>query len=151
MIVQMYQCFSDIKVKDKQINYLQDIEVKRKNSKDIYDFEFTCKKFDGFVNANYFYIPDYNLWYYRETVNEDMGNILTFTIHVDALYSLREYVNNLYTLIVRQENIYSPYMIDSKLPTRVNRVKEVKEIGGLEVNQSGKCVVITVSGGISEE
>lgn len=150
MVVQMYQNFSDIRCKEKQLNYIRDMEVTRKDTKDIYDFSFTCTKFDGYLNCNFFYIPDYNLWYYRETVNEQMGDILKFIVHVDPLQSLKDYVNNLYTLIVRQENIYSPYMVDSKLPTRVNRVKDVKKIGQLDVDQTGKCIVITVTGGTAE-
>lgn len=147
MEIKAYNNRSDIRCLRKQVSELATIDIRKQDSTSIYDFDFTMAKMDNWQSMNYFYIPEYNLWYYQVDCDIDLGREVRKSLKVDPLQSLQGYVSNIYTLIVRQEHLYSPYMVDPKLPTRINRVKETRKIGHLDIDQSGKCIALITSGG----
>lgn len=100
--------------------------------------------FDNVKQLNYAYIPDFNRYYFVNNVTVDTAQTMAIEMHVDVLYTYRAGIKNISTLIVRQENVYSDYLVDSMLPVRNNRFKIKRNVG--EVGD-GNYYYLTVNGG----
>lgn len=100
--------------------------------------------FDNVKQLNYAYIPDFNRYYFVNNVTVDTAQTMEIEMHVDTLYTYRQGIKNISTLIVRQENVYSDYLVDSMLPVRSNRFKIKKNVGKVG---DGNYYYLTVNGG----
>jgi hypothetical protein len=99
----------------------------------------------SYASVNYMYIPAFKRYYFVDNITACIGNILEFSGSVDVLNTYKNEIKNITTFIERQEKIYSPYILDSELPTRVNRFREKKNIG--TVGESNDCYYLTVNNG----
>ena len=106
---------------------------------------FTVNDTPQLANANYCFIPQFNRFYYVTITYESHG-ICTVNCSVDVLQSFENYIRGLYTLIERQEFVFSPYILDGELLTRVDRKLTYKKLGSIG-NPSGAYIALTVTGG----
>lgn len=147
MNVIFYTNSSDPKKCGKALNQLTNvIECKKKYDTTITAPVLTTKEFDGWQEANYCYIEDFNRFYALEPITSTLGGLLEIPCHVDVLETYKDYVKSIRTFVERQENVYSPYITDEELPVRVTRTQQAYSIGHLG-NPTGRNIAITICGG----
>lgn len=79
--------------------------------------------------CNYAYISDFGRYYFITDIIETTASQLEISMHVDVLKTYASQIRSISTLILRQENVYSPYYEDKEALVRVNRFREKKNIG----------------------
>ena len=87
--------------------------------------------------CNYAYISEFGRYYFINDITEMTASQLAISMHVDVLNTYKSQIRSISTLILRQENVYSPYYEDKETLVRVNRFREKKNIGtvgGAETN-----------------
>ena len=98
--------------------------------------------------ANYLYIPDFGRYYFINNIVEKTGRVFEIVCHVDVLHTYKGNIKQLTALILRQENIYHPYIEDDKLLVRNDRFFEKRVIG--KVGNGTDNYYITVNNGGDE-
>lgn len=110
--------------------------------------------FDKFDTCNYVFIETLNRYYSIKDVKILSSTLLQIDCEVDVLASYSSEIKNLTTLIVRQENKFEPYVVDSHLPVRVNRKVQYLKFSsspftnGKTLGSSNYCFALTVNGGV---
>lgn len=79
--------------------------------------------------CNYAHISDFGRYYFINNITETTANQLEISMHVDVLKTYAQQIRGISTLILRQENVFSPYYEDKEALVRVNRFREKKNIG----------------------
>ena len=79
--------------------------------------------------CNYAYISDFGRYYFINDIIETTANQLEISMHVDVLKTYSSQIRSISTMILRQENVYSPYYEDKEALVRVNKKKKKKNIG----------------------
>lgn len=74
------------------------------------------------------------------------GGLVEISCKEDTLTTFANQLANVNTLILRQENVWNPYIVDSQLPVRTERKISFKKIGNIG-NPNGHNIVLTVGGG----
>ena len=95
--------------------------------------------------CNYAHISEFGRYYFINDITEAPANQLEISMHVDVLKTYASQIRGISTLILRQENIYSPYYEDKEALVRVNRFREKKNIG--TVGGSNTEYYLTVNNG----
>ena len=95
--------------------------------------------------CNYAYISEFGRYYFINDITESTASQLAISMHVDVLNTYKSQIRSISTLILRQENIYSPYYEDKETLVRVNRFREKKNIG--TVGGSDTNYYLTVNNG----
>ena len=104
------------------------------------------KKISTLRKCNYLYIPSMGRYYYVNDIVLKQGGMFELKCHVDVLMTYKGDIRNITTLILRQENVNNPYIEDSQLLVRANRVYEKHSIG--MVGDGTDHYYITVNGGV---
>ena len=79
--------------------------------------------------CNYVHISDFGRYYFIKDIVETTANQLEISMHVDVLNSYKDDIRSITTLILRQENVFSPYFVDEEMLVRTTRFREKKNIG----------------------
>ena len=95
--------------------------------------------------CNYAYISEFGRYYFINDIIETTANQLEISMHVDVLKTYSSQIRSISTLILRQENVFSPYYEDKEALVRVNRFREKKNIG--TVGGSDTNYYLTVNNG----
>ena len=95
-------------------------------------------------SCNYFYLNDFNRYYYIEDAVLLQHGVYEITGCVDPLKSFESGINGLTALVLRNEFEYNGDIVDDEITPRIKRQITKKVIGNV-----GKVVsiVITVAGG----
>ena len=95
-------------------------------------------------SCNYFYLNDFNRYYYKEDAVLLQHGVYEITGRVDPLKSFEGGINGLTALVLRNEFEYNGDIVDDEITPRIKRQITKKVIGNV-----GKVVniVITVAGG----
>lgn len=104
------------------------------------------KKISTLKKCNYLYIPSMGRYYYVNDIVLKQGGMYELKCHVDVLMTYKGDIRNITTLILRQENVNNPYIEDSQLLVRTNRVYEKHTIG--MVGDGTDHYYLTVNGGV---
>ena len=106
----------------------------------------------NYFTCNYIYSYGTNKYYFVNDIRMINASSLEFICTVDVLETYKNNILSLTTLIERQENIYSPYIVDNELKlttanrdTGVSRVLDKYSVGMLGNNVT---YVITTVGGV---
>lgn len=151
MQVILYCNLSDKKTKDKIKNQLtQLISATAKGDIDILHPEILLKYDPTYItsNVNYCYIADYGRYYFVDTPTLLTGGEILLSCEIDVLSSWTQYVNNITTLIERQEFINSPLVSDNKYILRNDRYIDRYVVGSALTEQG---YYITVNGGTEKQ
>ena len=104
------------------------------------------------ANNNYAYIPNYQRYYYVDSVTVGRNGMYIVQLSVDVLMSYADAIKNLSATISRQENIGINDIVDSLLPLQ-NRKElaviefESSEFNIVNANASSYNFVLNVAGG----
>ena len=104
------------------------------------------KKISTLRKCNYLYIPSMGRYYYVNDIVLKQGGMYELKCHIDVLMTYKGDIRNITTLILRQENVNNPYIEDSQLLVRANRVYEKHTIG--KVGDGTDHYYLTVNGGV---
>lgn len=107
---------------------------------------FSYKKMSELRKCNYMYVPSMGRYYFINDLILKQGGIYELKCHIDVLMTYKRDIQNITTLILRQENIHNPYIEDSELLVRSNRYYEKYNIG--MVGDSTDHYYLTVNGGV---
>lgn len=95
--------------------------------------------------CNYAHIPDFGRYYFVNDIVEATANQLEVSMHVDVLRTYASDIRGISTLILRQENVFSPYFVDEHALVRTNRFRTKKNIG--TVGSNSNVYYLTVNNG----
>lgn len=96
------------------------------------------------ASTNYFFIPDYNRYYYLTDLSVDTAGTIWVSGRVDVLMSNVRAILGTQSLVVRQEHLKNKMLADPEVPIENGRIIEYTEIGKLA---QGMHYYLTVSGG----
>ena len=152
-----------------QIKFGYTFDDRRKLEKSVTWFDtFDCKPYTDYnisapnllitnatgaiANNNYAYIPDYQRYYYVDSVTVGRNGMYVVQLSVDVLMSYVDGIKNLSATISRQENIGINDIVDSLLPVQKRKNLAVIEFENSEFNISNAGTgdynfVLNVSGG----
>lgn len=147
MQVILYCNLSDKKTKDKiKTQLTQPISASPKGDIDILHPEILLTYDPAYItgNVNYCYIADYGRYYFVNTPTLLTGGEMLLSCEIDVLSTWAQYVNNIATLIERQEFVNSPLVSDKKYILRNDRYIDRYVIGSALTEQG---YYLTVNGG----
>ena len=105
------------------------------------------KKFTGWNDVRVVYIPELYRYYYVLSSTMREGGIVSYELKADVLLTYGQSLASLNVLVDRQENLYSPMIEDPLLRLRVNRQKQIQNIGTFGNPTSGSNYCLIVNGG----
>lgn len=149
MTINVYRNASDKNVVDKSISEIGTLSGSLRDSCSVTDPTILIEG-GNLSSINYFYIPDFNRYYYVVSVTSVRTGVWAITGHVDVLMSYRSQIRNLGAVISRTEDtgIANLYLPDDKLLVTSRRDFTLKTFPG-RVATGGKQFVVTVAGGSS--
>lgn len=69
-----------------------------------------------FTEYNYAYIPGFRRYYFIKNIQSMSTELVTIELTVDVLMSFREEIKKCSGYVLRQENKYNQYLVDSEQP-----------------------------------
>lgn len=149
MIINLYHNASDKNVMDKSLSEVGTLSGSLRDSCSVTDPTILIEG-GNFSSVNYFYIPEFNRYYYVVSIVSIRTGVWSITGHVDVLMSYRSQIRRLGAVISRAEDngIANLYLPDDKLLVTSRRDFSLKTFPG-RVATSGKQFVITIAGGSS--
>lgn len=141
----LYTLTSDRKCAKKSITQIRQVNCNLKMPTDIINPTFILTKAD-YSRTNYIYWVEEQRYYFVNNPTYIEGGLVEIPCHVDVLSSWWKHLSNIQTLVERQENVWSPYIIDTELPTRTERNISYKVVGNIG-SPTDAYIALTVSGG----
>lgn len=147
MILELMNTSADKRYLSKSTSLIKKVTCKIKEGTSIINPTVIIKKLsDGHIRkCNYAHISEFGRYYFINDITEAPANQLEISMHVDVLKTYSSQIRGISTLILRQENIFSPYYEDKDALVRVNRFREKKNIG--TVGGSDNNYYLTVNNG----
>ena len=147
MTLELMNTNADKRYLSKSTSLIKKVTCKIKEGTSIINPTVIIKKLsDGHIRkCNYAHISEFGRYYFINDITEAPANQLEISMHVDVLKTYAAQIRGISTLILRQENIYSPYYEDKEALVRVNRLREKKNIG--TVGGSNTEYYLTVNNG----
>ena len=145
MRVILYNNKSDNNVVNKQIVRIKNMSnVIIKENTSIINPVFIIKNVvnQKIIKSNYLFSNDFNRYYYINNIVAINGGMFELHCSVDVLFTYKNEIKRLTTLIDRQENVFNNYIVDNELPLRCERELDVKRIGTISPNISYVLTVI---------
>lgn len=145
MKVSFYTTKSDRRVVNKSIALLSTIECDLKDNCNILNPALIVDKnaLVSYTACNYVYIPTFKRYYYTR-ITAMVGDMLTIEGSVDVLMTYRSGIYSITCDVLRQENNYNKYYVDTLMPKRNTKNIQYLKIGDLPA-QNG--IYLTVTGG----
>ena len=131
MTLELMNTSTDKRYLSKSTSLIKKVTCKIKEGTSIINPTVIIKKLsDGHIRkCNYAHISEFGRYYFINDITEAPANQLEISMHVDVLKTYSSQIRGISTLILRQENIFSPYYEDKEALVRVNRFREKKNIG----------------------
>ena len=155
MNVTLYQCNDDKRKINKSLKTYNSFTCKFMNDSNIINPILLVSRnlINDYVNCNYAYIDTLQRYYFINDMSLKSDGFTELRLTEDVLMSFRNDINNLQCIIIRQENVYDPYIIDNELITRSNRFFEALAFPNKIFNYSDKTldsnnIVLTTVGSI---
>lgn len=132
----------------KDMRVIKECEIHIKGEVNILHPKFSVNGFDGYEDCNYMYIPAWKRYYFIDEIKLDNYLVLWVSGRVDALSTWWSYLKNVQCLIQRQEFVWNPFIQDTQLPVRTERLIEYQKIGNIgSPSSKGNNIVLTATGG----
>lgn len=123
MEITLYTCSDDNSKCNKTLTNAKTVDVLLKDDNiSLTDVSFIISAFDGYTQYNYCYIPNFNRYYYINSMMINNGQSLTCTCHVDVLKTYYQQIIKLTALIYRQTTNANALIADSMIQEQVNEM-----------------------------
>ena len=148
MTLELMSTSSDKRYLSKSTSLIKKVTCKIKEGTSIINPTVIIKKLsDGHIRkCNYAHISEFGRYYFINDITEAPANQLEISMHVDVLKTYSSQIRGISTLILRQENIFSPYYEDKEALVRVNRFREKKNIGTVGGNDTNYYLTVNNGG-----
>lgn len=146
MVVNFYTSFDDKRKVNKLLNTITSLQalVKDESSLNAPTFVLSQSSLTNISRCNYCYCSVFNRYYFINNIKQMKGQCIEVYAKCDVLMSFNSEIRALSGMIVRQENITNPFIIDERIPVRTKRVISYKSVGNIG-NESG--IALTVNAG----
>lgn len=147
MKLQMLTTSADKRALNKSASEIDTVTCKLKQGTSIIDPIVIIGKISAknIRRFNYAHIADFGRFYFVNDIVEAPANQLEVSMHVDVLRTYAADIRGISTLILRQENVFSPYFVDEEALVRTNRFRTKKNIG--TVGGNSNVYYLTVNNG----
>lgn len=145
MRVILYNNKSDNNVVNKQIVRIKNMSnVIIKEDSSVINPVFIIKNIErqNIIKSNYLFSDEFSRYYYINNIVAINGGMFEMHCSIDVLFTYKNEIKRLTTLIDRQENVFNNYIVDNELPLRCERELDVKKIGTISPNISYVLTVI---------
>ena len=148
MKLELMNTSADKRYLSKSVSVVKKVTCKIKEGTSIINPTVIIKKLsDGHIRkCNYAHISEFGRYYFINDITEAPANQLEISMHVDVLKTYSSQIRGISTLILRQENVYSPYYEDKEALVRVNRFREKKNIGTVGGNDTNYYLTVNNGG-----
>lgn len=117
MVIKLYINTSDPKAVDKTLTGEISITGVARDPVDVVNPVIEYQRGETDITGyNYAYIEDFNRWYFMD-VTCDSYNMLTLTMHCDALSTAKNYLRARNATITRNQRLYNSYLNDPEFPS----------------------------------
>ena len=82
----------------------------------------------SFLNFNYCYIPDFNRYYFIQSIELNSKNLYRLNLNIDVLMSFKDNIKNLSGIVSRNEHTYNKLLEDDRLSFEYGRSVDEEEI-----------------------
>lgn len=130
MFVNFYTSVDDHRKVNKTLTPVNSADVVLKNDTSMLNPTIILKKESYDFNANYFYVGEFGRFYFVNDVKALTGQMVAVSGEIDVLMSFSSAINNLSTMIDRQENLTNGYIVDRELPVRVDKSVTINKFSG---------------------
>ena len=107
MLAKIYNTEDSTNTLNKNITFVEDIDIKFKEEVNIFKPVITIR-YDQLINFNYMYIPEFTRYYFVENVTSYPNKIYTITLKCDVLMSFKDDILTAQGNITAQTN-YNEY------------------------------------------
>ena len=148
MTLELMNTSADKRYLSKSTSLIKKVTCKIKEGTSIINPTVIIKKLsDNHIRkCNYAHISEFGRYYFINDITEAPANQLEISMHVDVLKTYSSQIRGISTLILRQENVYSPYYEDKEALVRVNRFREKKNIGTVGVSDTNYYLTVNNGG-----
>lgn len=147
MTIVLYKNNSDINYLDKNLELIDSLTGSLRGECSVTDPTILIESEYVFANVNYFYIPEFNRYYYVKSITSVNTNLWLISGHVDVLGTYKEAIRANDALVTRQQNLYNLYLDDDRLHITSRRLHATKTFPGGPAIGTGGSVVIILAGG----
>lgn len=128
----LYRNMSEVNKVNKNITELTQLTGTLKEESSIIDPVILVAGIDNYLaNANFAYIPEFHRYYFITNIESVRTNLWRITMHVDVLYTYKEYIWPNYAIIQRNEIEYDLKLNDGLFKTQQNpRIQQLNFPGG---------------------
>lgn len=144
MTLYLFKNKSDKKYLNKNIEFIESLEIKVKDGLNVINPSLTISDFP--IECNYIYIDELQRYYFVEKINST-GKVSNLTLSLDWRQTYSSEFLNLQAIVLRQENNWSPYMVDDKFPLRADKDVITKNIGIVGTGTNSYKYYLMVNGG----
>lgn len=156
MRIQLYNCKSEPRVLNKRSGLTvkgNEITGQFRSSVNIQNPEIVIEGTAISNDCNYCYIPDFDRYYYIDSITSERNNITILNCRVDVLYTYSTYLLKCYGLIDRAEydKSHNRYIYDNEFVREApNAIVHIPFIGETAV-LGPQLVLLTVYGAVPKE
>lgn len=144
MIIKLYNTNSDNNKLNKVLTNEIIIDIKLKNDTDIIRPTIFLYS-ETLINSNYCYIPEFNRYYYVNSITTNSNKVFKLELEVDVLMSFKNDILNSYAYVIQQTNYNNYY--NSSYQSEVR--KEVDYYySDVTLSDEKSLILVTVGGGV---
>lgn len=144
MIIKLYNTNSDNNKLNKVLTNEIIIDIKLKNDTDIIQPTIFLYS-ETLINSNYCYIPEFNRYYYINSITTNSNKVFKLELEVDVLMSFKNDILNSYAYVIQQTNYNNYY--NSSYQSEVR--KEVDYYySDVTLSDEKSLILVTVGGGV---
>lgn len=147
MTLQFYNNKSDVRVLNKSLTSIGS-EVTA-NFTDTVNYDDPVLRIDldeSLLGANYFYVKEWEKYYYIRSKDIINGNLLYITGHMDVLMSFKSAILNSQIIALRSASNPNAYIVDDYVGDRGTVKQHFRKSATTPFSTQTKCYVLTIAG-----
>lgn len=136
MQVQLLSISDDTRKINKTVNQITELLpcAVTEDSNSILNPRLLLKWNEGYIGANYAYIPEFQRYYFIDDISLNTGGNCVVSLSVDVLYTYAAQIMQLTVTASRSSNKYNRYLNDNEQVTTNKPINQIKQFGGLPFN-----------------
>ena len=151
MQVQLLSISDDTRKINKTVNQITELLpcAVTEDSNSILNPRLLLKWNEGYIGANYAYIPEFQRYYFIDDISLNTGGNCVVSLSVDVLYTYATQIMQLTVTASRSSNKYNRYLNDNEQVTTNKPINQIKQFGGLPFNPAlmgsgSRCILVAL-------
>ena len=136
MQIQLLSISDDTRKINKNVNQITELLLcaVTEDSNSILNPRLLLKWNEGYIGANYAYIPEFQRYYFIDDISLNTGGNCVVSLSVDVLYTYATQIMQLKVTAARSSNKYNRYLNDNQQVTTNKPINQIKQFDGLHFN-----------------